>query len=103
MDDKWKMFKNYMHNELGITKYDIKQWIEDAVERQAEALVKHQFDNFDVASVVQKIITDDNYFGQERLKHEIATELSRQILSRLEFTKNDNEEPKFYPPTITLP
>jgi hypothetical protein len=29
--DKWIMFKNYMHNEMGITKEDIRQWIEEAV------------------------------------------------------------------------
>jgi hypothetical protein len=27
-NDKWSMFKNYMHNELGITKEDIREWIQ---------------------------------------------------------------------------
>lgn len=31
MNSKWLMFKNYMHNELHITKDDIKQWVEEAV------------------------------------------------------------------------
>ena len=26
-NDKWSMFKNYMHNELGITKDDIREWM----------------------------------------------------------------------------
>lgn len=30
-DDKWVMFRNYMHNELGITKEDIRKWIDDSV------------------------------------------------------------------------
>lgn len=29
-NDKWLMFRNYMINELGITKEDIREWIEDA-------------------------------------------------------------------------
>jgi len=36
MENKWLMFKNYMHNELGITKEDIRQWIQEAVQQQAE-------------------------------------------------------------------
>ena len=35
-DDKWVMFRNYMHNELGITKEDIRQWITDAVNEQVK-------------------------------------------------------------------
>ena len=35
-DDKWLMFKNYMHNELGITKEDIRQWIDDSVKNEAK-------------------------------------------------------------------
>ena len=85
MDNKWLMFKNYMHNELGITKEDIRQWIEDAVKEQAEALVKNEFKSFDVHSVVQRIVTDDRYFGSKNLKQEISQELTRQILAKIKF------------------
>jgi len=83
MEDKWLMFKNYMHNELGITKEDIRQWIEDAVEKQAEKMVKHEFNNFDVHRVVERVINDDKYFGAKNLKRDIAQELSKQIMERL--------------------
>lgn len=36
-NDKWTMFKNYMHNELGITKDDIRAWLKEAVQSQAYA------------------------------------------------------------------
>lgn len=85
MDNKWLMFKNYMHNELGITKEDIRQWIEDAVKSEAERLVKNEFNNFDVRKVVQRIITDDNYFGSKHLKQEISQELAKQILAKVKF------------------
>jgi len=74
-----------MHNELGITKEDIRQWIEDAVKEQAEALVKNEFKSFDVHSVVQRIVTDDRYFGSKNLKQEISQELTRQILAKIKF------------------
>jgi len=85
MENKWLMFKNYMHNELGITKEDIRQWIEDAVKEQAEKLVKNEFNNFDVRNVVQRIITDERYFGSKNLKQEISQELTRQILTKIKF------------------
>jgi hypothetical protein len=85
MENKWLMFKNYMHNELGITKEDIRQWIEDAVREQAEKLVKNEFNNFDVRNVVQRIITDERYFGSKNLKQEISQELTRQILTKIKF------------------
>ena len=84
-DNKWLMFKNYMHNELGITKEDIRQWIEDAVEKQAEKLVKNEFKDFDVHKVVQRVISDEQYFGSKNLKRDISQELSKQIMDKLKF------------------
>jgi len=81
--DKWIMFKNYMHNEMGITKEDIRQWIEEAVQKQAETLVNNEFKNFDVNRVVERVINDDKYFGSKNLKRDIAQELSKQIMERL--------------------
>ena len=83
--DKWLMFKNYMHNELGITKEDIRQWIEDAVERQAEKLVKNEFKSFDVHRVVERVITDEKYYGSKNLKREISQEMTKQILEKIKF------------------
>ena len=85
MDNKWLMFKNYMHNELGITKEDIRQWIEDAVQEQAERLVNKEFNSFDVHNVVQRIITDDQYYGSKNLKRDISQELTKQILAKIKF------------------
>lgn len=39
-NDKWTMFKNYIHNELGITKDDIRAWLKEAASR---AYVKENF------------------------------------------------------------
>lgn len=42
-NDKWLMFRNYMINELGITKEDIREWIEDAVRIEAKKLAEDAF------------------------------------------------------------
>lgn len=83
MENKWLMFKNYMHNELGITKEDIRQWIEDAVKEQAERMVKNEFNSFDVRDIVKKIIFDDSYFSSKSLKSEITNELANQLMERI--------------------
>ncbi len=85
MENKWLMFKNYMHNELGITKEDIRQWVQDAVEEQAERMMKHEFSKFDVHKVVERVITDDKYFGSKNLKRDIAQELTKQVIERIKF------------------
>ena len=85
MENKWLMFKNYMHNELGITKEDIRQWIEESVEKQAEVLIKNEVKNFDVHKVVQRIISDERYFGENHLKREITQEFIKQLMERIKF------------------
>lgn len=43
--EKYTMFKNFMHNELGITKEDIKEWTQEAVKQTADNYIKHQMVN----------------------------------------------------------
>ena len=86
MENKWLMFKNYMHNELGITKEDIRQWIEDSVKDQAEKMVSNEFSNFSVERTVKKMIMDDRYFGSENLKKEVTQEVARQIVDKMELS-----------------
>ena len=85
--DKYTMFKNYMHNELGITKEDIREWIENSVEEQAEKLVAHEFNNFDIKKIVSDTVKDNKYFGNSYIKKEIRDELTKQIMERISFDK----------------
>jgi len=87
-DDKWLMFKNYMHNELGITKEDIRQWIDDAVREQAEKMVKNEFKSFSTEGIIKKLIFSDDYFSSKSMKREITAELGKQLLDKFEF-KNE--------------
>ena len=61
MENKWLMFKNYMHNELGITKQDIRQWIEESVQAEAEKMVSNEFGRFNVHDTVKKMVMDNKY------------------------------------------
>lgn len=85
-NDKWIMFKNYMHNELGITKSDIRTWIEDAVKEQAERMVQNEFRSFDVEKIIRKIIMDDRYFSSPKLKGEITQEVANQLMKHIKIS-----------------
>lgn len=80
--EKWIMFKNYMHNELGITKDDIRQWIQEAVENVAYRLVKNEWNNFDVDKVVRRIVMDSQYFGSTKLSEEIRNKVANELLKK---------------------
>lgn len=56
------MFKNYMHNELGITKDDIRTWLKEAVQQQAALMLKNTFEEFDMDKFVRNhILTQMRY------------------------------------------
>lgn len=57
-NDKWVMFRNYMHNELGITKEDIREWIEDSVKQEVRAVVENRFKHWDLREITENEIRD---------------------------------------------
>ena len=83
MDNKWLMFKNYMHNELGITKEDIRQWIEESVQVEAEKMVSNEFGKFSAYDTVKKMVMDNKYYGSDTLKKEVMQEVSRQLVDKI--------------------
>ena len=75
-NDKWTMFKNYMHNELGITKDDIRAWLKEAVQSQAELMLQKTFDDFDVDKFVRNNILT-------QMRQQTTDEVRRQVASLL--------------------
>ena len=57
MNDKYKMFKNFMFNELGITKEDIRAWVVEAVTDEARRVVAKTYGDFDVERALREAIT----------------------------------------------
>ena len=80
-EDKWKMFKNYMHNELGVTKEDIKQWTKEAVYEVARDYVKEHFSQYDLRKYVKDFLFNGWRTG---LKHDIYTHVAEMIVNELE-------------------
>ena len=57
MNDKYKMFKNFMFNELGITKDDIRFWVKEAVAEEARRVVAKTYEDFNVEKALRDAIT----------------------------------------------
>ena len=87
-NDKWLMFKNYMHNELGITKEDIHEWIRDAVKEEAKNLVKQEYGRFSVKDAISKEIYETNWWGKN-LKDTVKQEVAKVLSERITITVNN--------------
>lgn len=83
-NDKWSMFKNYLHNELGITKEDIREWIDEAVRDEARKLVEQSFKTYSLRARIDDAIKDINLWGQTNLKSAISAEVANRIFEKLE-------------------
>lgn len=87
------MFKNYMHNELGITKDDIRAWIKEAVHEEAIHLVNQQVGKFSVQdqinSIVNKLI-NDNYIFRNNLTNAIAKRIMINVTCNTTDTNEDD-------------
>lgn len=88
--NKWIMFKNYMHNELGITKEDISGWVADAVMQQAtrvlsEYNISERIDQL-VSAKIDNAIKDRSLYTNKAFNDEIMQKVSRELASSLRLT-----------------
>jgi len=84
MQDKYKMFLNFMYNELQISKDDIKNWLQEACQEIAVKMVANEYDKFSVEKVVNNcIIENRNLFSGTYLKKEIMSEIASQLIKTL--------------------
>lgn len=90
MDDKWLMFKNYMHNELGITKDDIRVWIKEAAHEEARKLVDQTFKRFDIKDfcnqyIKENLLESTAFWGLSK-ESDFKRKIANEIVSQLEIT-----------------
>ena len=81
-NDKWCIFKNYMHNELGITKEDIREWIDDAVRDEARQLVEQAYKEFDLNKRIEQVIYEHHHWNGTQMKQEIAKAAAEKIVEK---------------------
>ena len=79
-NDKYKMFKNFMFNELGITKEDIRTWVIEVVRDEARKVVQHTYDNFDI----EKCLRDQITASYSPIRRDIVSSVSQSLLEKFD-------------------
>lgn len=90
MNDKYTMFKNFMCNELDISKEDIRNWVGEAVKNEVEKLVKNAYNNFNVVNVVKDVMFKDEFFSGKHLNEQIKKEVVKQLLEKFDIDIKKN-------------
>ena len=77
---KYKMFRNFMANELGITRSDIEEWTKEAVREVA----KKQVGQIDIHGIAKRAAFEDVY----KLRNATAEAVGREIVSKMSLRFN---------------
>ncbi len=87
-NEKYKMFKQFMSNELDITKDDIKEWVKEAAEDTIQRFIDNQYEKFSINDLVYKAMGKYDIFDSNRklsyeLRSEIAEKIGEKILEQV--------------------
>lgn len=85
-DSKYKLFRNFMVNELGISREDIVQWVNEAIAAQIDKLVKTgevkigaMFERA-IAREVSAAISENRMWGTKSVQAEVADRIAARIM-----------------------
>jgi hypothetical protein len=88
-DDKWVMFRNYMTNELGITKEDIRTWIKDIIHDEVKNVVQQAYGRVNIESEIKNEIYSSGFYHRPDFKNEIKAMVAKELANRIEiYTKH---------------
>ena len=82
-NDKWLMFRNYMINELGITK-DIREWIQDAVRIEAKKMAEDTFAREKPEQMIRRIVYDSGYFNTYSFNRTVIETAAKALVDRFD-------------------
>ena len=83
-NDKWLMFRNYMINELGITKEDIREWIQDAVRIEAKKMAEDTFSRENPEQMIRRIVYDSGYFNTGSFNRTVIETAAKALVKRFD-------------------
>ncbi len=93
-ENKWLMFKNYLHNELGITKDDIRSWVKDAVIDASETHIAQYFASNPIERTLEKKVEKFmcGPYGRDfktKLVKQVGSELAKRVSVTLSKEERD--------------
>lgn len=74
-DNRYKMFRNFMYNELGITREDIKTWTKEAIHERVDKLVGQM----DIAGIATRAARANALQVFNVIKEQVALEIVKKI------------------------
>jgi hypothetical protein len=80
--DKYHLFTQFMYNELGISKDDIKQWVHDTVYEVASTYVENEFSRQSLDSRIQAIIS--HRWSQKTVADDIKREVANVLVKNFD-------------------
>ena len=83
-NDKWLMFRNYMINKLGITKEDIREWIQDAVRIEAKKMAEDTFSRENPEQMIRRIVYDSGYFNTGSFNRTVIETAAKALVERFD-------------------
>lgn len=86
--DKYKMFRNFMTNELGIGRDDIKAWTQEAMTKEVQRLIGQMNITNLVESTIRTAIRGSSYSTQmsDDMKRLVREAIAEEIAGKIHFT-----------------
>ncbi len=82
--EKYKMFSQFMSNELGITRDDIKEWVKESAEDTITRLMNQQYEKFDINAVVFKALSKLDIMDSKRqLNYQLRADLADRLCDKI--------------------
>ena len=92
MNNKYKMFKNFMYNELGLSKGDVKRWVKEAIKEVAENYVKNQLSPNLIEDEAKKAV--DSFYNGGRWESSLRDKIAKGLAERMEVKFIKEQEQK---------
>lgn len=78
-EDKYKMFRNYMTNELGIGRADIEQWTKEAIADQVQKIAGQINVEHVIKQAAEKVVLQGGQGYGDHLRSLVAQGLAQRI------------------------
>jgi len=88
--EKYKLLKNFMHNELGISREDIREWVKEAVKEEAKRMVAQEFEKFSPSEIVKNLLFESKYWGQKQIQEDCRKLLVEVLKDKITLTINND-------------
>jgi hypothetical protein len=78
------MFKNFMHNELEISKEDIREWVKEACKEEARKLLEDTYGDISPRTILREEVKHRLKSSTiQEIKNTIAVELTKELEIKL--------------------